>query len=53
MKPEVTTYRYVRLGLLALLLALAIAIGIETVSDGWQASISAYYYTRPARSSSR
>lgn len=45
MKPEVTTYRYVRLGLLALLLALAIAIGIETVSDGWKASISAYYYT--------
>lgn len=45
MKPEVTTYRYVRLGLLALLLALAVGVGIETVRHGWQGSISAYYYT--------
>jgi len=45
MKREVTTYRYVRFGLLALLLALAVGVGIETVRDGWQGSISAYYYT--------
>jgi len=45
MKPEINTYRYVRFGLLALLLALAVGVGIETVRDGWQGSISAYYYT--------
>lgn len=43
--PRVTTYRYVRWCLLALLLALAVAVGIETVEDGWQWSISSYYYT--------
>jgi uncharacterized membrane protein len=42
---EVTTYRYVRFALLALLLALAISVAAETVRDGWQTSISAYYYT--------
>lgn len=42
---QVTTYRYVRWCLLALLLALAVSVGIETVSGGWQWSISSYYYT--------
>ncbi|UDY23290.1 hypothetical protein [Nocardioides sp. Kera G14] len=42
---ELTTYRYVRFALLALLLALAISVAAETVRDGWQTSISAYYYT--------
>ncbi|MGN6415164.1 MAG: hypothetical protein ACTHL4_14505, partial [Flexivirga sp.] len=45
MTAEVTTYRYLRFCLLALLLALTIALGIETVRGGWQTSISAYYYT--------
>ncbi|GAB3484768.1 hypothetical protein [Flexivirga lutea] len=45
MRAEVTTYRYLRFCLLALLLALAISLGIETVRGGWQTSISAYYYT--------
>jgi len=45
MPPEVTTYRYVRLVLLALLLALAVSVGAETVRIGWQTSLSAYYYT--------
>lgn len=45
MPPEVTTYRYVRLGLLALLLALAISVGAETARTGWQTSLSSYYYT--------
>lgn len=40
-----TTYRYVRFSLLALLLALAVSVGIETVRSGWQTSISSYYYT--------
>ncbi|WP_415095127.1 hypothetical protein [Nocardioides sp.] len=42
---ELTTYRYVRFALLALLLALAISVAAETVRGGWQTSISAYYYT--------
>lgn len=45
MDAEVTTYRYLRFCLLALLLALTISIGIETIRGGWQTSISAYYYT--------
>lgn len=45
MSPEVTTYRYVRGALLALLLALAVSVIAETVRSGWQTSISAYYYT--------
>lgn len=45
MSAEVTTYRYVRFSLLALLLALAISVGAETVRAGWQTSISSYYYT--------
>ena len=42
---EVTTYRYLRCCLLALLLALTVSLVIETVRGGWQTSISAYYYT--------
>jgi hypothetical protein len=42
---EVTTYRYVRFALLALLLALAVSIGAETVRSGWETSLSGYYYT--------
>lgn len=42
---QVTTYRYVRWCLLALLLTLGVSVGIETVKDGWQWSISSYYYT--------
>lgn len=45
MRPEVTTYRYVRGCLLALLLGLTVSIGVETVRHGWQNSISSYYYT--------
>lgn len=45
MSAEVTTYRYVRSALLALLLALTISVGAETVRTGWQTSISGYYYT--------
>lgn len=45
MPPEVTTYRFVRFALLALLLALAISVGAETVRSGWQTSLSGYYYT--------
>lgn len=45
MSPQVTTYRYVRSGLLVLLLALAVSLGIETARHGWQTSISSYYYT--------
>ncbi|MGK2876413.1 MAG: hypothetical protein ACSLEW_12360 [Nocardioides sp.] len=41
----VTTYRYLRSALLALLAAIGTSIGIETVRDGWQTSLSAYYYT--------
>ncbi len=43
--PEVTTYRYVRGSLLALLLALAVSVALETLAHGWQTSISSYYYT--------
>ncbi|MBB2894726.1 hypothetical protein [Flexivirga oryzae] len=42
---EVTTYRYLRSCLLALLLALTVSVVVETVRGGWQTSISAYYYT--------
>jgi len=42
---ELTTYRYVRFALLALLLALAVSVGAETVRTGWETSISSYYYT--------
>lgn len=42
---ELTTYRYLRLCLLALLLALTVSVALETVRGGWQTSISAYYYT--------
>lgn len=45
MDAEVTTYRHLRFCLLALLLALTISLGAETVRGGWQTSISAYYYT--------
>ncbi|WGL51016.1 hypothetical protein P5P86_13700 [Nocardioides sp. BP30] len=45
MSAEVTTYRYVRFALLALLLALTVSVGAETVRSGWQTSLSAYYYT--------
>lgn len=43
------THRYVRLGLVALVVLLAVAVVIETVRHGRQGSISAYYYT-PAHS---
>ena len=42
---QVLTYRYLRFGLLALLLALTVSVGMATVRDGWQRSISSYYYT--------
>lgn len=45
MHAQVTTYRYLRFCLLALLLALTVSLGAETVRDGWQTSMSAYYYT--------
>lgn len=45
MTTEVMTYRYLRFSLLALLLALALSVGVQTLSDGWQRSISGYYYT--------
>lgn len=45
MPPEVTTYRSLRLAMLALLFALAVSIGAETVRTGWQTSVSGYYYT--------
>jgi hypothetical protein len=42
----VTTYRYVRIGLVAMVLFLAASI-VQTrwKADGWQNSISAYFYT--------
>ena len=42
---QVLTYRYLRFGLLALLLALTVSVGMATARDGWQRSISSYYYT--------
>jgi hypothetical protein len=45
MPAEVTTYRYVRFTLLALLLAIAISVAAETVRAGWETSLSSYYYT--------
>jgi hypothetical protein len=45
MSADATTYRYVRFALVALLLALAVSVGAETVRAGWQTSISGYYYT--------
>lgn len=45
----IKTWRYLRLGLIALTLGLVAAIGYERLAaDCWQTSISAYYYT-PAR----
>jgi hypothetical protein len=46
--PEVRTYRYVRLAMIAVLLMLAVSVLIERVKTDpgcWQGSISAYYYT--------
>jgi len=45
MVAELTTYRYVRFALLALLLTLAVSVGAETARAGWQTSLSGYYYT--------
>lgn len=45
MGAETTTYRYLRFALLALLLALGVSVVAETIREGWQTSISAYYYT--------
>lgn len=43
------TYRYLRMGMVGLVLALALAIMLERLQvDCWQTSISSYYYT-PAR----
>lgn len=43
------TYRYLRMGMVGLVLALALAILLERLQvDCWQTSISSYYYT-PAR----
>lgn len=42
----ITTYRYLRIGIVGLVLLLAMSVGIErTRSHCWQTSISAYYYT--------
>ncbi|TDO45767.1 hypothetical protein EV643_11291 [Kribbella sp. VKM Ac-2527] len=46
--PEIRTYRYVRLAMIAVLLMLAVSVVIERVKTDpgcWQGSISAYYYT--------
>lgn len=45
MAAEMTTYRYLRFALLALLLALTVSVVAETIRAGWQTSISGYYYT--------
>ena len=43
------TYRYLRIGMVAVVLALALSILLERLEvDCWQTSISSYYYT-PAR----
>ncbi len=43
------TYRYLRMGMVGLVLALALSILLERLEvDCWQTSISSYYYT-PAR----
>ncbi|MEX0426113.1 hypothetical protein AB3X52_00660 [Nocardioides sp. DS6] len=42
---EQTTYRYLRAALLALLLALAVSVAVETLRRGWETSLSSYYYT--------
>lgn len=42
MPVEVTTYRYVRGALLALLLALVVAVAVETARHGWRTSVSGY-----------
>jgi hypothetical protein len=40
------TYRYLRLAMIAVVLMLFLAVGIERLSStGWQTSISAYYFT--------
>jgi hypothetical protein len=42
----ITTYRYLRLSMVGVVLLLAIAIAIERSQvDCWQTSVSAYYYT--------
>ncbi|MBO0842676.1 MAG: hypothetical protein J2O46_05790 [Nocardioides sp.] len=45
MTAEVTTYRYIRFALLAVLVGLGVAVVIQTVRGGFETSISAYYYT--------
>ena len=44
---EQRTYRYLRLGMAGVLLALAVSVALEVTGSGgcWQRSISAYYYT--------
>jgi len=42
------TYRYLRIGVAATVLAIGVAVSLETVRGGLLESISAYYYT-PAR----
>ncbi|SOC53242.1 hypothetical protein SAMN05660748_4354 [Blastococcus aggregatus] len=42
----VTTWRYLRMGLIALAIGLGVAVAYERMRAGcWQTSISAYYYT--------
>lgn len=42
----ITTYRYLRIGMVVIVLALAISIGLERAKvDCFQTSISAYFYT--------
>lgn len=45
MAAELTTYRWVRFALMALLLMLLISVSAETLRTGWQTSLSGYYYT--------
>lgn len=42
------TYRYLRLGVAGTVVAIAVAVTLESLRGGWRESISAYYYT-PAR----
>lgn len=42
----IKTYRYLRIGMIGVVLLLAVSVGIERAeAGGWQTSISAYYYT--------
>lgn len=44
--PSVKSYRYLRIGMIGAVVALAAAIGIERLAvECWQPSISGYYYT--------